>query len=297
MSAASLARLLLLAALWGASYVLMRLVAPVFGGIGTMWSRIAIAGTGLFIFAAITRTDLQWRRWWKSYLFVGLLNSALPFALIAWAMKTLPAGYGAILNAAAPFFGALFAWRMLGETLTPLRLLGMLFGVLGIGLIVNLGPVTVTPAVLMAVAACLAATVAYGFVIVYTKKYVQGPPPLGMATGSLLLPAILLSPLGVMNEPAALPSAQVLVALVVLGLVCSGFAYILYFRLIRDVGPTRTISVTFLVPVFGMLWGGLFFGETLTAGALGGAALVLVGLALVLELLKPKAAPGPGRSA
>jgi drug/metabolite transporter (DMT)-like permease len=286
LSPTSLVRLVLLAAIWGGSYGLMRVVAPVFGGVGTAWSRIAIAGAALWLFVLALNAPLAMRRWWKQYLFIGFMNSALPFSLIAWGMKTLPAGYGAILNAAAPFFGALFASRMLGESMTPMRLIGMLLGVIGIALIVNLGPLPVNADVLLAVFACLAATVSYGFVIVYTKKYVHEAPNLGMATGSMLLPAVVLSPIGIAHLPTGVPSATVLVALVALALVCSGVAYILYFRLIRDIGPTRTIAVTFLVPVFGLIWGAVFFGERLTLGAALGSALVLSGLALVLGLVK-----------
>lgn len=287
MQAADLTRLFSLAAIWGGSYALMRVVAPVLGGIGTMWLRIGLAGLALWAYAAATRQDLQFRRWWKQYLVIGLLNSAIPFALIAYAMKTLPAGYGAILNASTPFFGALFAALMLKERLTPLQLLGMVLGLIGVGLIMNLGPIALDAPMLWAATASISAACLYGFVSVYTKKFAQGAPGLGTAVGSLLLPALAAAPLGLVSLPSSLPSAGVLMALVVLALVCSAIAYLLYFRLIRDVGPTKAVSVTFLIPIFGVSWGALFFGETLNAGALAGGAVVLLGVALVLGILRP----------
>ena len=288
MNNADIARLLCLAALWGGSFSFMRVVAPVFGGIGTMWLRIGIAGLVLLAYARITHVDLAFGKWWKQYLFIGLMNSALPFALFAFAMKTLPAGYGAILNGAAPFFAAIFAALMLKEKLSPPRMAGLLLGFAGVGVVMNLGTLTLDRDTCIAAAACIAATCSYGFIIVYTKKYTQGAPNMGIAVGTLLLPALLVSPLGVTSLPAAWPSTIVLFSLLGLAIFCSAIAYLLYFRLIRDVGPTKAITVTFLVPVFGVMWGALFFGESLNGGAMFGGVLVLIGVALVLEVVPRK---------
>ena len=288
MNNADIARLLCLAALWGGSFSFMRIVAPVFGGIGTMWLRIGIAGLVLLAYARITHVDLGFGKWWKQYLFIGLMNSALPFALFAFAMKTLPAGYGAILNGAAPFFAAMFAALMLKEKLSTARMAGLFLGFTGVGVVMNLGTLTLDHETLVAAAACIAATCSYGFIIVYTKKYTQGAPNMGIAVGTLLLPAIVVTPLGVASVPAAWPTAIVLFSLLGLAIFCSAIAYLFYFRLIRDVGPTKAITVTFLVPVFGVIWGALFFGESLNGGALLGGVLVLLGVALVLEAVPGK---------
>jgi drug/metabolite transporter (DMT)-like permease len=285
MNAADLARLVSLAAIWGASYSFMRVVAPVFGGIGTMWLRISIAGGVLLAYALAMREDLQFARWWKQYLFIGMINSALPFALFAFAMKTLPAGYGAILNALSPFFAALFAAWMLNERLTASRLFGMVLGLTGVGIIINLGPIALNTHTLTAAGATIAATCLYGFIIVYTKKYTQGAPNMGMAVGGLILPAILVTPAGLMMVPPVMPSANVVLSLLGLAILCSSIAYLLYYRLIRDIGPTRAISGTFLVPVFGVAWSAIFFGETLNGGAFVGGIIVLIGMALVLGVL------------
>lgn len=291
MTPADITRLVSLAAIWGGSYSFMRVVAPVFGGIGTMWLRISIAGIVLLAYALATREDLQLAKWWKQYLFIGMMNSALPFALIAFAMKTLPAGYGAILNALAPFFAAMFAARMLDERLTAPRLFGMALGLVGVALIINLGPIPMNASTLVAIGACVVATCSYGFIIVYTKKFTQGAPNMGIACGALMLPALLTAPVGLMSIPHAMPPSNVLLSLVGLAVLCSAIAYLLYYRLIRDVGPTRAISVTFLVPVFGVIWGAIFFGETLNVGALIGGVFVLIGVALVLGVFPARRRP------
>lgn len=285
MTTADIFRLVTLAAIWGGSYSFMRAVAPVFGGVGTMWLRISIAAAALLLYALAAREDLQLKKWWKQFLFIGCLNSALPFALIAYAMQTLPVGYGAILNAIAPFFAALFAARMLGERLTAIRIFGMVLGFAGVAIIINLGPLPLTGPVLLAAGACIAATCSYGFIIVYTKMHTKDAPPIGMAVGTLLLPALLTAPLAITVIPPVMPTLNVALSLLGLAVLCSAIAYLLYYRLIRDIGSTRAISTTFMIPVFAAVWGAIFFGETPNLGVLIGGVTVLIGVALVLGLL------------
>jgi drug/metabolite transporter (DMT)-like permease len=290
MSVSNLIRLFALAAIWGGSYAFMRVVAPVYGGAGTSWLRVSIAGAALVAYATIMREDLQWQKFWKQYLLVGLMNSAIPFALIGYAMKTLPAGYGAIMNALAPFFGTLFAALILGEALTARRVAGLVIGFAGVATLVNLGPLELDRTVLLAIGACLLATVSYGFISVHIKKHVKGAPNMGMAGGTLLLAAAAMTPVAAPTVSYVVPSLKVALCLLALALLCSGVAYLLYYRLIRDVGPTKAISVTFLVPFFGVLWGAVFFGERLTIGAAAGGAMILLGMALVLGLKLPQRA-------
>jgi drug/metabolite transporter (DMT)-like permease len=271
MRPADLLRMLALAAIWGSSYALMRIITPVYGGAGTMWLRIGIAGLALLLYAKATSTDLGFRQHWRAYLFIGLMSSALPFWLIGFAMQTLPASYGALLNAASPLFGAVFATLMLGERLGASRVVGLVVGFAGVGMIVNLGPLQVTPQVLLAATACVAATVSYGFISVWIKKYLKGAPNMGLA-----LPL----------TPWVIPSLSVGMAVLTLALMCSAIAYLLYYRLIADIGPTKAISVTFLIPVFGVMWGVVFLDERLTLGALLGGVVVCVGMSLVLGLWK-----------
>ncbi len=291
MRVSDLSRLLILAAIWGGSYTLMRIVAPVLGGPGTAWFRILVGGLLLCLYAAAIHTSLEWRTWWKKYLWIGALNSAIPFTLIAFAMKTLPANYGAIINTLSPLFGAVFAYLMLGEPFGLRKFGGIVLGFLGVAFLVRLGPIPVTFDVMLGVLACTAATACYGYISVYTKKHTAGAPMLGLAAGALLLPGLLMTPVAVATLPAAFPSWPVIACALVLAVVCSGIAYLLYFRLIRDVGPTKAITVTFLVPLFGVLWGVLFLDEVVTFTTLAGGAMILAGMTLVLGLRLPARAP------
>ncbi len=281
-------RLILLAAIWGGSYVFIRMIVPVFGAVGTMWLRILIGGLALLAYAAITRAELGLRQWWRQYLLIGLMNSVIPFTLISYAMKTLPAGYGAILNALSPIFAAIFAVFLLQEKLTGLRVFGMLLSLCGVAMIMNLGPVPVNAEVLIAAGMSILATISYGYISVYAKKYAIGAPNMGVAAGALILPAFLAAPVAIPFTIWVQPSMTALLALAALGIFCSAIAYVLYYGLVRDVGPTKAISVTFLIPLFGVLWGALFLGERFTVGAAIGGGVVLLGMALVLGLLGPK---------
>jgi len=278
-----LSRLVALAAIWGGSYALMRVVAPVLGGTGTAWVRMFAGGALLCAYAASIKSPLGFRLWWKQYLFVGALSSAIPFSLIAYGMKTLPASYGAVLNALSPLFGALFSAILLQEALTPRKLLGIVVGFAGVAILVRLGPVEVTPTLLLAAGACVLATASYGYFAVHTKKHLGAAPNMGLAAGTLLLPALPLTFFAVPGLPDTMPGTGIIAATAVLAIVCSGVAYLLYFRLIRDIGPTKAISVTFLIPVFGALWGMLFLGETVDFSTLVGAITILAGMALVLS--------------
>lgn len=285
-----IASLIILAAIWGGSYTLMRIVAPALSGMGTAWVRMILGGLLLCGYAWILASHLEMRKWWKQYLFIGALSSAIPFSLIGYGMKTLPASYGSVLNALSPLFGALFSAALLGEHLSGRKLAGIALGFIGVGILVRLGPVDVTADLLQAAAACVLATASYGYFAVHTKKHLSAAPSIGLAAGTLLLPALPLTVFAVPNLPSTWPSTTVLLATAVLAVVCSGVAYVIYFRLIRDVGPSRAISVTFLIPVFGTLWGVLFFEETVHLTSVLGTLTILAGMALVLG-------PAPGRKA
>jgi drug/metabolite transporter (DMT)-like permease len=276
--------LVTLAAIWGGSYALMRVVAPVLGGMGTAWVRMVTGGMLLCGYALVIGSSLDMRKWWNQYLFAGALSSAIPFSLIGYGMKTLPASYGAVLNALSPLFGALFSALLLGERLSLRKLLGIALGFAGVAILVRLGPVEVTGSLLLAAGACVLATASYGYFAVHTKKYLSATPNMGLAAGTLLLPALPLTVFALPELPSTMPSPMVLAATAALAIICSGVAYVIYFKLIRDVGPTKAISVTFLIPVFGAMWGVMFLGETVDYTTVIGAATILAGMALVLGL-------------
>ena len=282
--------LLLLGAIWGASFLFMRLGAADFGALAL--SLLRVAGASLLLVPLLLwRGDgPALRQHWRAIAVVGLINSALPFVLFALAALVLGTGLMAVFNATAPIWGALFAWVWLGERLDRARLLGLAIGVAGVvglawgkaGLQVGAGGMS--PA--LGIAACVAATVLYGLAANYTRQRLQGVAPLALAAGSQLsATAVLLLP-ALWAWPAVAPSATAWGAALMLALVCTGLAYVLYFRLIAHAGATNAISVTLLIPGFAMLWGWLIMGETPTAAMLLGCGVILLGTALATGLLK-----------
>jgi drug/metabolite transporter (DMT)-like permease len=226
---------------------------------------------------------------------VGAINSALPFALIAYATLSLTAGFASILNATSPLWGGLVAHVWLRERLTPLRVVGLAVGFAGVVLLAW-GKVAGQSGGGLAVMASLAAPLSYGVAASYTKRKLSGASPLAVAAGSQLAAALMLLPFAAASWPARPVSPLVWGSVVALGVACTGAAYTLYFRLIKHVGPARAIAVTFLVPPFATAWGWLFLGEAVTGQMILGGLVVLGGTALATGLVGPRAvavgAPG-----
>lgn len=281
--------LLLLAALWGASFLFMRMGATEFGPLALAALRVAIA-------AAVLLPLLLWRgdwavlrRHWKPIAVVGIVNSALPFLAYAYAALSINAGLASIFNATSPLWAALIAWAWLGDRFTPPRVLGLAIGFVGVTWLAW-DKASFKPgaeAVGFAVLACLGATLMYGLGASMSKKWLAGVPPLAIATGSQLAAAVMLVPLGLFAWPAQSVTPLAWGAVIALGVLSTGLAYLLYFRLIAHVGPANAIAVTFLIPLFAVLWGGLFLGEQLTPTMLGGGALILLGTSLATGFWRP----------
>lgn len=280
MRAADAARLLALAAIWGASFLFIRIVSPAIGPWLTADVRVLIAGLALLAWFRLTGFDPQWRRWGRHYVVVGIFTSALPFLLYAYAALTLPAGLMSVLNATSPMFGALMSALLLDEKLTRGRVAGFALGIVGVAIVTRPDAGEFAP---LAVAACLAAACCYGFAGAYLRRWAREAPSKGMAVGTQLAAGALMAPFAAATLPQSLPGPLIVGSILALGLVCGAIAYLLYFRLIQDIGPTGALTVTYLIPVFGMLFGALFLGETVTAAMLGGVALVLAGTAFVLK--------------
>jgi drug/metabolite transporter (DMT)-like permease len=280
MKPADLIRLLALAAIWGASFIFMRIVAPALGALWTAEGRMAIGGIALAAWFALTGYDAQWRAHLRFYSVVGLTNSAIPFSCYGFAAMHLPASLMAVLNATSPMFGLALGALFAGERVTARKVGGLLLGAAGVVVIARPDAIGPDPLFAWAVAACLAASFSYGVTGVLVKRFGAAVPSRGLAVGSQISAAIGLLPLLPFALPAQAPSAIVLANLLALGIVASGVAFILYFRLMADIGATRALTVTFLIPLFAFAWGFLFLGEGLSAGALAGAVLVLAGTAL-----------------
>jgi len=291
-----LSEMLALAAVWGASFLFMRMGAAEFGPVPL--AAVRVVGASLFLLPLLALRG-EWpalRRHWKPIFLVGLTNSAIPFLCFSYAALSITAGLSSIFNATTPLWGALIAWWWLKDKLTPWRVLGLVIGFAGVlGLAwekASLKPGA--EATGLAVLACLAATLLYGFSANFTKKRLTGVPPMALAAGSQLASALVLALPGLWLWPARMPSAGAWGATLGLALLCTGVAYVMYFRLIAHVGPANAISVTFLIPAFAVLWGALFLHEAITGAMVIGCAVILAGTALATGVLKPRiAAPAP----
>jgi drug/metabolite transporter (DMT)-like permease len=278
MSAADAARLVSLAAIWGASFLFIRIAAPAIGVVATADVRMLIAGTALAVYYALTGFDAQWRRWWPYYLLIGALNCVAPFLLFGYAALELSVGLMAVLNATSPMWGALLTAVILRERLSPSRIGGLLIGVVGVALVSG----AEASERWLAIAAGLAAAFCYGLTGVVLRRWARDTSARGMAAGTLLMGGLLLAPVLALSPPAW-PEMRVVLAMLALALVCSSLGYILYFRLIADIGAAGALTVTYLIPIFGVVWGRLFLGETLSGAMIIGALIVIGGTVLVLR--------------
>ena len=280
----------LLAAIWGLSFLFMRLAVVEFGPMPTAALRVSIAAAFLLPLVIWRGQGRLLRQHWAKVFAVGLVNSGIPFALYTFAVTTITTGLSAILNATVPLFGAVVAWVWLKDRPAPMRALGLVVGFAGVALLAaDKGSFQVDAAMASpgwAVAACLLATLCYGIAASATKKYLSGLPALMTATGSQLGATAALAVPAIWFWPQQMPGARAWLALVALGVLCTGLAYILYFRLIEEAGPARALAVTFVVPVFAVLYGVLFLGEAVTAWMLACAAVIVLGTALSTGLLR-----------
>ena len=289
MRPADLARLVALAAMWGASYLFMRHAVPHFGPVPMIEMRVLCGGLLLLGYVTAMRGTVGWKQHWRGYLFVGAIGLATPFVLIAEALTTIDASTAAILNALSPLFASLVAAVWIHERLTPAKLAGIALCLAGTAVLVGWTPRPMSGRELLAASFSVLATAIYGYTIVFTKVKLKGASPIGTSAGTLLMAAAALAPFLLIAPPAhPLGEAPALAWISVAGLaiVSTAMAFILYYRLIADVGPVKAITVTLLVPIFGMVWGVIFLGEPVTPGRIAGCVIILAGCSLILGLVR-----------
>jgi drug/metabolite transporter (DMT)-like permease len=277
--------LILLAALWGASFLFMRVAAPVVGPVWLIEARVLLAGLALLPLVLSAGHLRRLRDCWRDLLLIGCLNAALPFTLLAYASVELSAGTTSILNAMVPIFAALFGVLVYGERLGRLRPVGILLGFVGVVILVG-GPQAGGLPPLLPVLAGLGAAVSYVLAANLARRRLSHVPGVVFVTGSQLGAALILVPLLPVAPPATVPGPAVIGAIVALALLSTSLAFLLYFRLLREFGATRTLTVTYLIPVFAILWGYWLLDEPLTLPMLVGGAFVLVGIGLANVRLK-----------
>ena len=279
-----LGALLLLGAIWGSSFLFIRVAVPVLGPFVLMELRVGLAAVALTLYAVgVSRLPKsQPRR--KEFLILGGLNAAIPFSLIAAAEINLTASLAAILNSTTVLFAAVVAAAWIGEALTVRKVLGIVSGIVGVAVLVGWSPIVLNGVVLLSIVASLIAALSYALGGVYVKRTFTGTPPLAMAIGQQMAAAALLLPLAALSLPAEAPPLPAALSALALALLCTAVAYLLYFYLITSAGPTKTLTVTFLSPGFGLLFGVLFLGEPVGVGTFVGLGIILSSVALVAEI-------------
>ncbi len=273
-----------MATLWSLQYIFMRVSVPVFGTGLVAESRAFFSAVFLVPWVILVmREPIGLRIHWRDHLAVTLVNNVLPFLCFAYAATALPASYLAVMNGMVPLWSGVIAAPVLREPLSARRIAGFALGLIGIALIVKLGPVDVTPHIVLATVAGMVGAALFGWAGVVIRQGTARVRPVSLATGSIVWAALILSPAWAELPPPATWTPSAVAALVALGALVSGVAYLPFFTLVRDIGPTRTLTVGLAVPVLGIFWGWLLLGEAVTLPMLSGAALVLVALTLVLR--------------
>ncbi len=295
------AELLLLAALWGASFLFMRVAAPEFGAAALVFARVGLAALLLLPLVAWRGEWPALRAQWHMVALLGIVNSAFPFVLFAIAALVLSASLMAVFNATAPIWTALIAWLWLGERLDRDRVLGLAIGVAGvIGLSwgkaeFKVGAEGVSPA--LGIAASIVATVLYGVAANITRKKLGGVPPIVVAAGTQSGAALLLLLPALWTWPTQNPGPMAWGSVIALAVLCTALAYVLYFHLVTHAGAAKAVSVTFLIPAFAIAWGWLFLGETPSLVMLAWCGVILVGTALAVGAIRLSAPPAASTAA
>jgi drug/metabolite transporter (DMT)-like permease len=276
-----LIRLFLLAAIWGSSFIFMRVLSPVLGALLTSNLRILIAGIFLVIYFNFIKFDPEWKKNFKHYLMIGIINSAIPFSLFAFGALSLPASYEVILNSTAPLFGAIFSWMWLAEKMNFKKSLGLFISIIGVAIVVDFTQTKFSQNYLTAIGACLLASLCYGLGATYIKKFGKQLKPLGIAGGSQFIAGLIMIPLSFYTAPhlemAHIFNVKIILCILGLALLCSALAYLLYYQILSEAGSTIALGVTFLMPIFGVVWGKLFLNELITLQMIVGAFIILLG--------------------
>ena len=275
--------LLLLAAIWGASFLFARVSAPEFGPITFTSIRIGIAALALL---PILFLKNHWQILWENLgliAFIAVLNSALPFMLLAYTTLYLSAGVTSVLNSLVPIFSAVIAHYYLQDYLSRKQTIGLAIGITGVLILMSdklaLGNNTILP-----LGAAFLSGLSYAISANITKKKLSHVPPRVLAASSMFTAGILLIPFGILNWPEQMPGVHAWMAVVAVAILSTAFAYLIFFWLIKEIGPTRTVSVTLIIPIFGIIWGALFLSESITLNIILGTVVILVGAYLSLAL-------------
>lgn len=297
MSSSSVIKLVILAALWGASFLFMRVAVPSFGPVALVEVRVVSAALFLAIVCWWIKQPLHIKKHGKQYLVMGFFNAALPFCLFSYAAQSISGSLLSIFNASTPIWGAILGVIFLRTEVTRSAALGLILGVIGVAIVGWNGVAVNGDDALLPILASLGATFSYGVGSIYTKMQSGKLAPMENANATLWVASIMLVPFLFGYSGEVVISTQVWLAALALGVVCTGVAYVLFFNLLETEGPMKALSVTFLIPVFAMIWGNLFLGETVTLTTVIGGSVIVLGTALTNGLLKLRLKTGLKNSA
>lgn len=280
--------LITLAAIWGSSFIFMRVLAPALGPVVTTDMRLLIAGIVLTLFLRLKNQRLDLAKNLKRYIIIGLLNSGIPFLLFSFAALYLPSSISVIINSLTPLFGVFFSIFLLNEKITAKKISGIALGIVGVIIIRGSGNIELTPMTTIAMGACVLATMLYGLASTYVKLHAKDIAPSAVAAGSQLVAGVLLLPLICFFPIRVELSLTIALTTIAFAVLCSAIAYVIFYRLLNNLGTTKALSVTFLIPVFGFVWGYIFLREEITMIMVIGSLFVLSGIYFVTEKESPQ---------
>jgi drug/metabolite transporter (DMT)-like permease len=277
--------LVLLASIWGAAFIFTRTATPEFGPISLITLRTALASLILLPFVCNRVAFRQLAQHWRGILVVGLTNTAIPFCLFSYSLLHIGAGYASVMNATAPMFGALIGWLWLKQRLSVFAVQGLLIGFMGVTVLSTAQASEFNTLSILPTVATLVATTLYGYAGCFTKQFLSDVKPTVLAAGSLFAATLCLLPLNIWFMPDTLPSAKSWGDAIALGALCTALAYLMYFRLMANVGPSNVLTVAYLIPAFGIMWGIILLNETFTPLMWFGVMLVICGVLLVTGVI------------
>lgn len=281
---------IMLGAVWGGSFLFLRIISPVLGPVVVTDTRVLLGTLMIGSYMLLQRKKIFGVHPWFKIAILAFLSCALPFTLIAFTEIYLTTSMGSILNATTPIYAALLSLIVLREKSHYSQYLGFLLGIVGVIILVGFESIKITPMMLLALAAILLATLCYASGGLYAAKAFSGFPPVLLAFWQQLFSFLLLLPFAVYQRPHVMPNLSILACMLCLGVMCTGLAFLLYFNLIKNIGPHKTMSVAYIIPIFGMLWGHLFLGEDIGPTTILGAFTILFAVYLIYR--KPTRSTG-----
>jgi drug/metabolite transporter (DMT)-like permease len=286
-----LIQLIILASIWGSSFLFTRIAVGEFGPIPLTFMRSCIASFTLLPILLISGQWPTFKKHWRHILVVGLISTALPFSFMNITTLYTSAGFSSIMNALTPIFSAIIAWLWLKEYLSIPAIIGIGLSFLGVLVMIMDKQSISTEYSLIPIFTGLCAAALYGLTGNYSRSFLTGVSPVAVSAGCQFFAALMLLPVAFYTWPEQTISLSSWGSAAVLGVLCTGIGYIMFFRLLDEAGVTKTMVVTYLVPVFAMTWGTLFLDEIITIQMLAGAAFILSGITLTTGILKKRQKP------